>query len=70
MTAFRSSEESPTGEEIPQFPIEFTEYIEAEEIDLLSKALEHAGGIQTKAAKLLRINLRSFRYLLQKYNLR
>jgi len=32
--------------------------------------MKHAGGVQTKAAKLLQMNLRSFRYLLQKYNLR
>jgi DNA-binding protein Fis len=32
--------------------------------------MDKAGGVQTKAARLLNMNLRSFRYLLQKYGLR
>jgi two-component system, NtrC family, response regulator PilR len=37
---------------------------------LLTEAMAKAGGVQTRAAKLLNMNLRSFRYLLQKYGLR
>ncbi len=36
---------------------------------LLLEALERAGGVQTKAAKLLGLNFRSFRYRLKKYGL-
>ncbi|MGE0827087.1 MAG: sigma-54 interaction domain-containing protein [Candidatus Binatia bacterium] len=43
--------------------------LETYEQQLLRAALEKAGGVQKKAAKLLRINYRSLRHRLQKYNL-
>ena len=57
-------------EEFPEEGVDFADRVANVERQLLSSAMSHAGGVQTKAAKLLRMNLRSFRYLLQKYNLR
>jgi two-component system response regulator PilR (NtrC family) len=56
--------------ELPEDGLDFHEHIGGIERRLLSLALERAGGVQTRAAKFLRMNLRSFRYLLQKYDLR
>jgi two-component system response regulator PilR (NtrC family) len=55
---------------VPDEGIDFGERVASLERDLLRAAMEKAGGVQTKAARLLRMNLRSFRYLLQKYGLR
>jgi two-component system response regulator PilR (NtrC family) len=56
--------------EIPEQGLDFSQYVANVERRLLTQALEKAGGIQTRAAKLLGMNLRSFRYLLQKYGLK
>ena len=56
--------------ELPEEGLDFHEHIGGIERRLLSLALERAGGVQTRAAKFLQMNLRSFRYLLQKYDLR
>jgi two-component system response regulator PilR (NtrC family) len=56
--------------EIPEQGLDFSQYVANVERRLLTQALEKAGGIQTRAAKLLSMNLRSFRYLLQKYGLK
>jgi len=61
---------SSGDEEFPEEGIDFACRVADVERQLLSSAMKHAGGVQTQAAKLLRMNLRSFRYLLQKYNLR
>jgi two-component system response regulator PilR (NtrC family) len=55
---------------VPDEGIDFGERVASLERDLLRAAMDKAGGVQTKAARLLRMNLRSFRYLLQKYGLR
>ncbi len=55
---------------LPEEGVDFNERVATMESQLLSTAMARSGGVQTKAAKLLRMNLRSFRYLLQKYNLR
>jgi two-component system response regulator PilR (NtrC family) len=67
----------PEGQPLPAsdggFPddgVDFTEKVSALEKQLLTGAMEKAGGVQTRAARLLNMNLRSFRYLLQKYGLR
>ncbi|MFQ5789014.1 MAG: sigma-54-dependent transcriptional regulator [Acidobacteriota bacterium] len=58
------------GDELPEGGVDFHQRVREVEKQLLSQAMEKAGGVQTRAAKLLRMNLRSFRYLLQKYSLR
>jgi len=70
LTSPRGSSEIPSSPEVPRFPFSFESYIARIEKDLLCEALEQAGGVQTRAAKLLQINLRSFRYLLDKYGLK
>ena len=60
-------------ESLTAFPnegVDFNARVKNVEKRLLVSAMEHSGGVQTKAAKLLRLNLRSFRYLLEKFNLR
>ncbi len=56
--------------EFPEEGIHFHDQVEEVEKRLLRAALEHGGGVQTRAAKLLHMSLRSFRYLIQKYDLR
>jgi len=44
-------------------------YVAGIERSLLQNALNHSGGVQTKAADLLGISYRSFRHLMKKYEL-
>ena len=55
---------------VPEEGIDFKKKVANLEKNLLVSAMTRAGGVQTKAAKLLQMNLRSFRYLLQKHSLR
>jgi two-component system response regulator PilR (NtrC family) len=57
-------------EVFPEEGVDFGEKVASLERKLLMGAMEKAGGVQTRAARLLNMNLRSFRYLLQKYGLR
>src|SRR5207253_2131952 len=45
-------------------------YCEQMERGYIAQALERAGGVQVKAAELLGMSFRSFRYYVKKYNLR
>jgi two-component system response regulator PilR (NtrC family) len=45
------------------------QYVAELEKSMLLKALEEAGGVQTKAASLLQLSYRSFRHLMKKYDL-
>jgi two-component system response regulator PilR (NtrC family) len=56
--------------EFPDEGIHFHDHVATVEKRLLKAALEQSGGVQTRAAKLLHMSLRSFRYLIQKYDLR
>jgi two-component system response regulator PilR (NtrC family) len=44
-------------------------YLEAVGKRLMREALDRCDGVQTKAAELLRMSFRSFRYYAKKYNL-
>jgi two-component system response regulator PilR (NtrC family) len=44
-------------------------YVAGIERSLLLNALQQSGGVQTKAADLLKISYRSFRHLAKKYEL-
>ncbi len=61
---------SAPSELFPDEGVDFGEKVASLERKLLTGAMEKAGGVQTKGARLLNMNLRSFRYLLQKYGLR
>ncbi len=65
-----ASKATAESRSIPADGIDFSEEVANLERDLLTSAMTQAGGVQTKAARLLHMNLRSFRYLLQKYDLR
>ena len=52
---------------IPETGINLNDYMCGIERDLLHKALEKAGGVKTKAAELLGLSFREFRYRLSKY---
>jgi two-component system response regulator PilR (NtrC family) len=69
-TAPMASKATSEMRHIPDDGIDFSDEVANLEKDLLTSAMKQAGGVQTKAAKLLHMNLRSFRYLLQKYDLR
>jgi two-component system response regulator PilR (NtrC family) len=64
------AEATQTDDLVPEEGINFSDRVAELEKKLLLSAMERTGGVQTKAAKLLNMNLRSFRYLLQKYSLR
>jgi two-component system response regulator PilR (NtrC family) len=54
---------------IPPEGLNLEDVVSQVERKLLLEALEKAGGVQTKAAHILGINFRSFRYRLKKYGL-
>jgi transcriptional regulator with PAS, ATPase and Fis domain len=56
---------APASLEIPDEGLDF----EALEKDLLRKAMEKAGGVATKAAKLLGMSYKTFLYRLEKFHL-
>jgi two-component system response regulator PilR (NtrC family) len=53
--------------ELPPDGLDLEELISRIEKDLLLKALEKAKWVKKKAARLLHLNTRSFRYRLEKY---
>ena len=57
-------------DELSEEGVDFTQHVAGVERRLLQLALDREGGVQTRAARLLNLNLRSFRYLLQKYGLK
>ncbi len=69
-TAPADAPATPSNDVFPDEGVDFGEKVASLERKLLTGAMEKAGGVQTKAARLLNMNLRSFRYLLQKYGLR
>lgn len=55
--------------EFPSEGLDLDRLMEQIERDLIERALERAGGVQSRAAQLLRTSFRSLRYRLQKYGL-
>ncbi|MCK5505313.1 MAG: sigma-54-dependent Fis family transcriptional regulator, partial [Thermodesulfovibrionia bacterium] len=55
--------------EIPEEGVNIDKIMEDVEKDLLIKSMKLAAGVKTKAAKLLNVSFRSFRYRLAKYGL-
>jgi two-component system response regulator PilR (NtrC family) len=56
--------------ELPESGLDLPKHLETQERDLVSQALRQSGGRHDRAAKLLAISPRQFRYLLDKYALR
>jgi two-component system response regulator PilR (NtrC family) len=54
---------------VPAEGLDFDRYVEGIERSLIESALEQSGGVQTRAAELLKVSYRSFRHLLKKYDI-
>ncbi len=54
---------------VPSGGLDFEKYVADIERSLIESALEQSGGVQTRAAELLKVSYRSFRHLLKKYNI-
>jgi two-component system, NtrC family, response regulator PilR len=54
---------------VPSDGLDFDKYVEEIERSLITSALEQSGGVQTRAAELLKVSYRSFRHLLKKYDI-
>ena len=55
---------------LPAGGFDLEQHVKDIERDYIAQALERAGGVQVKAAELLGMSFRSFRYYVKKYNLR
>jgi two-component system response regulator PilR (NtrC family) len=75
MDSDRPPPRTPSGNGLPHSPgvpvegIDFTGYVASLERSLIESALQQAGGVQTRAAELLKVSYRSFRHLLKKYDI-
>ena len=61
---------APTAEALPQSGFDLEAHVQEIERGYIAEALKRAGGVQVKAAELLGMSFRSFRYYVKKYNLR
>src|SRR5215472_3694446 len=57
------------GPNITADGLDFEKYVAEIERSLIESALQQSGGVQTRAAELLKVSYRSFRHLLKKYNI-
>ena len=55
---------------LPQAGFDLEEHVKGLEREYIAQALQRAGGVQVKAAELLGMSFRSFRYYVKKYNLK
>jgi two-component system response regulator PilR (NtrC family) len=55
--------------ELPDTGFDLEEHVKGLEREYIAQALHRAGGVQVKAAELLGMSFRSFRYYAKKYNL-
>jgi two-component system, NtrC family, response regulator PilR len=72
LTADRAPVRSETNGNHPHITsdgLDFEKYVADIERSLIESALEQSGGVQTRAAELLKVSYRSFRHLLKKYNI-
>jgi len=66
--AVRAAVASPDG--LPDAGFDLEAHVKEIERSYIAEALKKAGGVQVKAAELLGMSFRSFRYYVKKYNLR
>ena len=57
------------GPHVSSDGIDFEKYVAGIERSLIESALEQSGGVQVRAAELLKVSYRSFRHLLKKYDI-
>ena len=55
---------------LPESGFDMEEHVKGLEREYIAQALQRAGGVQVKAADLLGMSFRSFRYYAKKYNLK
>jgi two-component system response regulator PilR (NtrC family) len=55
---------------IPESGFDLEEHVQQVEREYIAQALQRTGGVQVKAAELLGMSFRSFRYYMKKYNLK
>jgi two-component system response regulator PilR (NtrC family) len=60
----------PPAEPLPESGFDLEAHVKEIERGYIAEALKRAGGVQVKAAELLGMSFRSFRYYVKKYNLR
>jgi two-component system response regulator PilR (NtrC family) len=68
----RAAAASSNGHGSPDVPsdgIDFEKYVAGVERSLIESALQQSGGVQIRAAELLKVSYRSFRHLLKKYDI-
>ena len=58
------------GRALPESGFDLEAHVKEIERGYIAEALKKAGGVQVKAAELLGMSFRSFRYYVKKYNLR
>jgi two-component system response regulator PilR (NtrC family) len=61
---------SASSDALPEAGFDLEAHVKEIERGYLAQALEQSGGVQVKAADLLGMSFRSFRYYVKKYNLR
>ena len=61
---------APASDALPEAGFDLEAHVKEIERGYIAQALERAGGVQVKAAELLGMSFRSFRYYVKKYNLR
>jgi len=62
--------EVPASDALPDGGFDLEAHVKEIERGYIAQALQRAGGVQVKAAELLGMSFRSFRYYVKKYNLR
>jgi two-component system response regulator PilR (NtrC family) len=61
---------APAADAMPGPGFDLEAHVQEIERGYIAEALKRAGGVQVKAAELLGMSFRSFRYYAKKYNLR
>jgi two-component system response regulator PilR (NtrC family) len=65
----RNPSESNGSDKIPENGIDLERHLAEIERSYIIEALQKTGGVQTKAAELLKMSFRSFRYFVKKYDI-
>ena len=64
-----ASSNGHSSPDVPSDGIDFEKYVAGIERSLIESALQQSGGVQIRAAELLKVSYRSFRHLLKKYDI-
>ncbi|HZE23274.1 MAG TPA: sigma-54 dependent transcriptional regulator [Blattabacteriaceae bacterium] len=67
--AVAASSNGYSSPDVPSDGIDFEKYVAGVERSLIESALQQSGGVQIRAAELLKVSYRSFRHLLKKYDI-